>query len=299
MELTWINKLRIAAVAALGIVVIGVLAWPLAAPEDPMLPVRAWDISPAGSGMLLLLAFVLGFAGYFLAWPHGREIGILTVPFGLVIWAARSGPMRSLTQAYVEPFERAALIHSLRFEPVYWLLIVVAGFAGVLLAQYLRPTAEHAATIRKRKSYFGMNGYWDMLLAVAISVPVLQFSIGVFVQNLNMSDNAGAAQPAIGQIIFGVVAAFAVAGFAVKRFLNLGYVWPVVASIFAMALAEAVHYNAKAIQQFAEMRPATFFPHSIFAVLPVQLVALGTIGSVIGYWTAVRYDYWRRHESAG
>ena len=31
MELTWINKLRIAAVAALGIVVIGLLAWPLAA----------------------------------------------------------------------------------------------------------------------------------------------------------------------------------------------------------------------------------------------------------------------------
>lgn len=99
MELTWINKLRIAAVAALGIVVIGLLAWPLAAPADPLSPVRAWSISPFGTMTLLILAFGLGFAGYFVAWPHGREIGILAVPFGLMVWAGRSGPMRVLTQA--------------------------------------------------------------------------------------------------------------------------------------------------------------------------------------------------------
>ncbi len=146
MELTWINKLRIVAVAALGIVVIGILAWPLAAPADPLLPVRAWNVSMAGTLLLLVLALAVGGAGYFIAWPHGREIGILGVPFGLVIWAGRSGPMRALTQAYEETAERAALVHSLRVEPAYWLLLVAAGFAGVLLAQYLhRPTSSETS----------------------------------------------------------------------------------------------------------------------------------------------------------
>ena len=138
MELTWINKLRITAVAALGIIVIGVLAWPLAAPIDPLLPVRAWSVGISGTVVLLLAAFATGFTAYFIAWPNGREIGILAVPFGLTIWAGRSGPMRALTQAYNEPMERDALMNSLRFEPACWLLIVAAGFAGVLLAQHLR-----------------------------------------------------------------------------------------------------------------------------------------------------------------
>ena len=63
MELTSINKLRIAAVAALGIGVLGLLAWPLAAPADPLTPVRAWSISPSGTLALLVLAFGLGFVG--------------------------------------------------------------------------------------------------------------------------------------------------------------------------------------------------------------------------------------------
>lgn len=297
MELTWINKLRIAAVAALGIVVIGILAWPLAAPADPLLPVRASTIGIPATMLLLVLAFAIGFAGYFIAWPHGREIGILGAPFGLVIWAGRSGPMRILTQACNEATERAALVHSLRVEPLYWLLIVAAGFGGVLLAQRLRPVPKTPADDSSPKVRQGMNVYLNGLLALVVAVVISQFFVGVFVQNLATSRNV-AAQPAVGQIIFGVAAAFAVAAFVVKRFFDLSYLLPAAASLFLVAFAQAVYYNAETIRRFAETYPACFFPHSLFAVMPVQLVALGTLGSVIGYWMAVRYDYWRKHETA-
>jgi hypothetical protein len=304
MELTWINKLRIAAVAGLGIVVMGILAWPLAAPADPLMPVRASNVSASGTLLLIVLAFAIGLAGYFIAWPHGREIGILGVPFGLVIWAGRSGPMRALTQAYQETAERAALVHSLRLEPAYWLLLVAAGFAGVLLAQYLRrpgasetshsgPQSSPTAPAKTRPN---TALYVNCAIAVVVAVVISQFFVGVFVQNLAMSHGA-AAQPAIGQIIFGVAAAFAVAAFVVKRFLDLSYLWPAVASLFIVAVAETLHYNAEMIRQFAETNPAPLFPHSVFAILPVQLVTLGTLGSVLGYWMAVRYDYWRKHET--
>jgi len=57
-ELTWINKLRIAAVTALGVIVIGILAWPLVVPVDPLLPFGV-DIA-FGDSRSAVLAFGVG-----------------------------------------------------------------------------------------------------------------------------------------------------------------------------------------------------------------------------------------------
>ena len=122
--------------------------------------------------------------------------------------------------------------------------------------------------------------------------------MGVFVDDVATSRNITPTQPPIGQIIFGVTTAFAVAAFVVKKFANLSYLCPAVASAFGIAFAEILYGHAETIRQFAETRPATFFPHSALTILPVQFVALGTLGSIIGYWLAVRYDWWRKHESA-
>ena len=299
MELTSINKLRIAAVAALGMLVLGFLAWPLAAPADPLSPVRAWNIGVSGTLALLILAFGLGFVGYFIAWPHGREIGILTVPFGLTIWAGRSGPMRVLTQACLQPSEREALASSLRFEPLYWLLVVAAGFAGVLLAQYLRAPSAQPGDEPATRDRPGSSTYATVALALAGAVLIANFFLGVFAQDVATSRNMVPTQPPVGQIVFAVIAAFAVAAFLVKKFTNLSYLWPALASALVLGFAQAFYDGAQVLRQFAETRPATSFPHSTLAILPIQLVALGTLGSVLGYWLAVRYDWWRKHETAG
>jgi hypothetical protein len=313
MELTWINKLRIAAVAALGILVIGVLAWPLVSPADPLAPVRAGSLSASGMMILLFLALGLGFVGYFVAWPHGREIGILAVPFGLTVWAARCGPMSALTEAGPQPYEREALALSLRFEPAFWLLVVAGGLAGVLLAQYLRPAPgaagpkEHAeedrhdplspllAFLPSPLASYLLSG----LLALVATTVIAYFCVGAFVRDVATSYNTAATQPATGQILFGVLAAFTVAAFALKKFARLGYFWPSAAAAFVIAFTQMMHGSAATLRQFAETRPATFFPHSGLTILPIQMVALGTLGSVLGYWMAVRYDWWRQNETAG
>ncbi len=299
MELTWINKLRIFAVAALGVVAIGILAWPLAAPADPLQPVRAWNISFFGTIILLLLAFGVGFAGYFIAWPHGREIGILGVPLGLAVWAGWSGPMRVLTQALNKPQQREALLRSLRFEPAYWLLIVAAGFAGVLAAQYLRPGSGPSPSLARIKGRLNQGVYLNVAIALLVSTIVIAFLTGVFAQDLCTSYEMVAAQPAVGQIFFAILGAFGVAAFVVKKFLNLSYLWPAVAAVLVLPFADAVYGNSQTITKFAETQPAPFFPHAIFAILPLQFVALGALGAVTGYWMAIRYEYWRQHESAG
>ena len=299
MELSLIDKLRITAVTALGVIIIGVLAWPLGSPADPLLPVRAWNISLFATITLLAMAFWVGFGAYFIAWPHGREIGILAVPFGLIVWAGRSGPMQALNQALTKPYEREALLHSMRFEPVVWLLIVAAGFAGVLFAEQLRAGSRPAPTLVQIKAAFKSSNYVNVAIALAVSTIVTAFLVGVFAQDLCTSYVMVAAQPAVGQIIFGLLAAFGVAAFVVKKFLNLSYLWPALASVLILPFADAVYGNSQTVTRFAETEPATFYPHALFAILPVQLVAVGCLGAVIGYWMAVRYDYWRKHESAG
>jgi len=296
MELSWADKARIAAVAALGIIVIGLLAWPAVAPDDPRAPVRSLSISFAGTLGLLALALGTGFVGYFLAWPHGREIAILAVPVGLVTWLVRSGPMQTLTQAYTTPAARDALLQSLRLEPVFWLMVVATGFAGVLLAQTIRPGSGTPLSVSQIKSYLRPNIAMMAAAALLLATLLGHFFLGVFAQDLSRTPRLAAAQPATGQILTAGIAAFAVAGFAVKKFFGLSYVWTTVATVFVLPFAYAFYGKPQTIQEFAESQPAAFFPHAVFAILPLQLVALGAIGSVLGYWLAVRYEYWRKHE---
>ena len=75
MELSWLMKLRIIAAVAVGAVLIGFLAWPLAQPPEPFDVVSIPGF--AGSVALAGLAFLVGLIAYFLSWPYGREIGIL------------------------------------------------------------------------------------------------------------------------------------------------------------------------------------------------------------------------------
>jgi hypothetical protein len=296
MELSWVNKIRIGAVAALGIIVIGIIAWPLAAPEDPLAPVRSARIGFSGTVGLLALAFVIGGVAYFLAWPHGREIGILAVPFGLAIWVIRSGSMRTLTQTHATPAGREAILRSLRFEPIYWFLIVAAGFLGVLAGQYLRPGSSTKPTVAALKEHFRPNLAIAAVAALVVATLLAHFSLGVFAQDLSTSAGAAPTQPATGQIVFAGVAAFAAAAFAVKKLFDLSYVWPAIASLLVIPFANASYGRGDMVRKFAETQPGTFFPHAVFAILPLQMVTLGAIGSVLGYWLAVRYDYWRKHE---
>ncbi|UCF17343.1 MAG: hypothetical protein JSW59_07740, partial [Phycisphaerales bacterium] len=102
------------------------------------------------------------------------------------------------------------------------------------------------------------------------------------------------AQPANGQIAFAVLVSFGVAAFVVKKFLNASYIWPAIAT--ALVTAFSMHTYVREASYLARNWPAVFFENSVSSVLPIQMVAFGTLGSIAGYWMSVRYDYWRKHE---
>lgn len=290
-------KLRIAAAAAVGVVVIGVLAWPLAEPAEPFEAVRMSNLGAGGAAVLLALAFAVGLVGYFVSWPHGREIGILAVPAGLAIWAARTGNMASQIQMSPAIDQRQALLNGLKWEPIFWLAVVGVGFAGVLCGQKLRPGAASDQPEETPKPTPAL--YLNAAVALIASVLIVVLTLGRLAQDITMTNGklgSVMAQPATGQMIFGLIVAFGLAGFIVKHFLGAGYIWPIIASGLITPFAITTYAKYDAINHLAQNWPAVFFSNAALSILPVQMVAFGTIGAIAGYWTGIRYDFWRKHE---
>ncbi|MHC4624364.1 MAG: hypothetical protein ACYS4W_10745 [Planctomycetota bacterium] len=296
MELSWPMKLRIALAFGAGAILIGILAWPLAGPADPFGVVFFGTISSGAAAVVAALAFLAGLIGYFLSWPHGREIGILAAPAGLAVWGIRSGTMGELIRQYSALEQRQALFAAIRWEAFLWLGIVAAGFAGVLLGRKLWSPPKPAES--KQEGASKANVYLNAAIAVVFSVLLSQLCIRVLAKDVAMPDRelgSVAGQPAAAQIAFAVFVSFGVAGFVVKKFLGAGYIWPAIASAFVNMFAVSAYVKKDALEHLVQHWPAVFFSNSTLSILPVQMVAFGTLGSIAGYWLAVRYNYWRKH----
>jgi hypothetical protein len=298
MQLSWLMRLRIAAAAATGAVLIGVLAWPLAALPNPFVPVSlaAGTINFADAITLAALALVTGFVAYFLSWPYGREIAILAVPSGLAIWAARCGDMASLIRSNPTLSQRQALLAALKWEPFFWLIIVAAGFAGLLLAQKISQK-KASFTETQEKDNSKSNMYLNAAIALVASIFIVQICLSIFARDVRIFDSqlgSLVGQPAIGQIVFAVVVSFGIAAFAVKKFLNVSYIWPIIATALITPFTIITYLKQDVLQLLVQRCPEVFFPHPAISILPVQMVAFGTLGSIAGYWLAVRVNFRRK-----
>jgi hypothetical protein len=297
MELSWLMRLRIAVAAAVGVLLLGFLAWPLVAPAEPLGVVSANATSFTDKVVLAVLACLAGFVSYFLSWPYGRQIAVLAVPSGLAVWVIRSGNMTSLMLQNPTVAQRQEVFASLRWEPIFWLALVAAGLGSSFLAEKIRKTAQPDQV--EEKSKLPQNIYLNAVLALVGSGLVAQLCIGLFARDISFSDSklgSVTAQPELGQIIFAVSASFLIAAFVVKNFLNAGYIWPIAASAVVTWFAMTTYCRQDILQHIQTYWPAVFFPTSTVAISPLQMVAFGTLGSIAGYWLAVRYNYWRKYE---
>jgi hypothetical protein len=308
MELTWPIRLRIIAAAVVGFVLIGFLCWPIAKPAEPFGIVSLQNLTATELIEIIALSFLCGFIGYFVSLPYGREIGIMAVPFGLGILAIRTGSIANLMQLNADVQSRLLIFARLRFESFFWLLLVFVGFAGAIAAHKLfgkqeqKKEKDDAKEGTKASNLFGCPLRRSPLnSAIAIFGSVIIASLGniIFAQGVRFSDEklgSIVSQPGVGQIVFAVLVSFGIAGFLVKKVLNLGYIWPVIATAFVTTISLIIYANTSTLDYMADRWPANFFSNSIVSILPIQMVCFGTLGSICGYWAAVRYNYWRQHE---
>ena len=295
MELSWRTRLRVVLVMGLGMVVIGLWAWHWVAPNDPMGLVRASNMSLTNQLLLLVVAGLLGFVCYYLAWPYGYEVGVLAVPAGLAVWASRSGSVVSLLQAFPTAEHREAVFIGLRWDAFYWLLVVFAGLGGVYLARKLRPSPT--LPIKEAYATPKLVAPYGPVAAILASLFVAQFLLNGFAQDVRVTSDMIASQPVTRQAAFAIMIAFAGAAYLVRHFLNLSYTWPLLSAAFLYCLGTFVHTRTSVLADLAKQYPAVCLSNALLGILPIQLVAFGSFGTVMGYWLAVRYRYWRNHEA--
>jgi len=205
--------------------------------------------------------------------------------------------MTTLMQLNPTAAQRQALLTTLKWDSIFWLVIVAAGFAGVLLGQKILSSTRPAE--KQKKSNSKPVNYLNAIIALAVSAFIAQFCIRIFAQDVKVFDNtlgSVMAQPSVGQIVFAVLLSFKLAAFVVKKFLDVSYIWPAIATVLVTAFAASAYANQEVLQYFVKTWPAAFFTNSVISILPLQIVAFGTLGSIAGYWMAVRYRYWRKHE---
>ena len=299
MELSWQMKLRIAASFAVGVILLSILAWPMVSPPTPFDPISFLDGTINNSESLILFALALsaGFIAYFLAWPYGSEIGILAVPAGLSVLAVRTGSMANLLQANPALAQREVIFAALKWESLFWLALVGAGFLGTFLAAKIARTPANPSAQPKKTN--PMNAYINIAIALVASGLIAQICLNIFAQDVRLFDSklgSVIAQPAIGQIVFAVFVSFGIAAFVAKLFLDAGYIWPIIATAIVPAFAISVYLKQGVLQYLFEHWPPVFFTNSALAILPIQMVSFGTLGAVAGFWMAIRYQYWRKHE---
>lgn len=304
MELTWLMRLRIAAAMAVGVVLVGIVAWPIVAPAIPNGAITMHDgnITIVDAVVCALLALAAGFIAYFASWPFGGDIGPLAAPAGIAMWSFRSGQMSSLLRINTAVTinetvaKRQALYSVLKWESLFWIGLVAAGFIGVKLAEKLvkakKPTDD--------KEIGNTNNYnmVGIVTALILSVAVSQFAMSVFAQDVQMHDSeigSVVGQPGNGQIAFALVVSFGIAAFVSKKFLDASYIFPAIATCGLCFYAVWMASKPDVLQHMVETWPEVFYSRSTSAVLPIQIVAFGVIGSVAGYWAAIKYAYWRKH----
>lgn len=294
-------KFRIGAAVAVGVLLIGVLGWPLVAPAEPfgVVSVFAGDTSFGEAMIIFILVFVTGLAAYFVSWPWGKEIGVLAVPAGLSVWAVRSGSMASLMLRNTAVQQRQELFAVLKWEPFFWLAVVGVGLAAVAAGEKISQW-KSSPDKTPEKTPPTLTTYLNVVVVVIGSGLIAQFGIRILAQDIRALDSklgSVMSQPAVGQIALAVLVSFGLAAFVVKKFLDSGYIWPMLASGFLTAFGVFIYAKGEILQHVAEQWPAVFFSNSILAILPVQMVAFGTLGAVCGYWIAVNYNYYHEHKA--
>jgi hypothetical protein len=300
MELSWLSRLRLTLAVATGIILVCIVARPLAAPMDPYSPVTLFQHRIALETVLTIagLAFAAGFIAYFASWPYGREMAVVAAPAGLAAIAFRSGSIADLMRMYPAAADRIAAYSAFRYEGFIWLAIIVAGIAGGLVARLVRIPTSRPNAVDPTDTLISPSPkvLLNAILALCLATGIAYIALAVFVKGVSTPAASGkvSGEPLAPQIACGTIIAFGVAAFAIKLVFNFG--WPI--SLAATATLNFVLMllasNSRLLTEMAEKWPAATLAQGTFGILPIQLVSFGTLGSVLGYWLAVRYNVWRK-----
>ncbi|AQT68116.1 hypothetical protein STSP2_01271 [Anaerohalosphaera lusitana] len=292
-------RIRAALAAIVGVVVLGFFAWPMLKPSFPQGAVTLYhgDVSIVSIIACIILAALAGLLAYFAAWPNGRQLAPLAAPAGLAYVAFRSGQMFDLIIVNNGLTQRMDLYSGLKWEGIFWLAIVAAGYLGVFAAMKIK-NEKVALTEDESAHKPGFNKGLAIAIALVAAVVIAQFASGIFAQDVRMRDprlGTVIGQVATSQAALAMIIAFGLAALAVKYFLDISYVITTLATCLLVYWAMTAYGKGDILEYMTQNWPSAFYPRALGSILPLHIVAFGSIGCIAGYWSAVWFAH-AKHE---
>jgi hypothetical protein len=290
-NVNWLLRVRIIAALAIGALIVGAVGYPMVRPLDPLGAISLFtrEISLVHSIILVLLGFVSGIAATLVCYPLGNVLGPFAAPAGVATLAVAGGNLRQLLLTNPTFEQRNAMYGFLRWELLFWLAICAAGYLGVMLTTRVLKTKTviegQAPKLENKTNYWTNCG-----IAVVAAAAIVYLTIGIFAQDIRQIDEKFGyvvGHPGHRQIAFGVFVSVALAGFAVKHFLQTHFIPVILGAMVAYLAMFTKLIGSENLQYMVTTWPIDFFTHSIYAILPVQFCPFAVLGAMTGYWISI------------
>lgn len=288
----WQTRVRAIAAIGIGIVLLGMAGWNRIAPANLSSAVSFLDGSISLIDMLIisLLAFASGLLAYLAAWPNGLSVAPLAAPAGLAYWAMQTADMRTVLLYNPTAVQRNQVFSSLATEGIFWLLPIFAGLAGVLAGAFLFNKNKQAIYEILPKDAFSGQKLIKFAIAAVATVLIAQIIITILAQDIKQDDlklGQVIGQTGPRQIAFAVFIAFLAAGYVAYYFAETPFFIPTLCATLVLFLAMKYAVKPEVLNQMVTNWPAAYFPKSICCILPIQMVAFGSLGAFTGFRIAV------------
>jgi hypothetical protein len=170
---------------------------------------------------------------------------------------------------------------------------------GVLVAGFLKKItfSDKPASL---KWDFSTSKITNTGIGIILAVIITEIALRIFAQNISYSDaqvGSVLAQPANVQIAFAVLLSFGIAGFLIKLFLNVNYLWLLISAAALLFLGYTNYIRGDEITYISETWAAAFFPSAVNSIDPLAMMSFSALGSAGGYWLAVRYEIWKNKQN--
>jgi hypothetical protein len=309
MELPLLIKIRLAVIFGGAIVLFGLLSSRWGCPDNV-----AGVVTLLRSGhpillffWLLVLSTIITLFALSVSGRWAYALGPLAVPAGLCVWSITTAGFDRLLLENIDIAQRSGVFYQFAGEIFLWLIPVAWGYFITIFVsrrkspalptpqprQTSRQTALPSAADDIRRHLTGFKWQSDILAivltcAIALILMHLLVRAGQVQFLFGGRDCVAATTPMIGQIVFGVVAAFMLATLAVKQLLNAG-IW---CFLCAPAIVAVISYLAAAQSSSLEPLSGMAWPFVLAktlnaTILPVQYIGLGCLAVIWGYWASV------------
>jgi len=259
----------------------------------------------AGGGLVVtILSLVVGRL-------YAKHLSILALPAGLTAWAAMTGRMDQLLLECTTVAERAGLFHRMILDSLFWTGLVLAVFFLVQVViklgksdsdiyqnnEIVLPNApnKELSKPKQKKDFLPSGSRLKDIMSIGLACLIAFLLLKVLAQSgraeyrLNNFQTVQISTiPAIKQILFAVLVAFAAGAFAAHQLfstkLAVFFLSPALVSIVAYGLAS----QSWAMEPLAQSNSPILLSSVGFAgILPIQYVGIGSLGVIAGYWLSI------------